>query len=171
MIKPLIFTKMKKLLIGTILSISIAFGLQAQPGQDQLPPRAQEKIEAYKIAFFTEKLQLTPDESKDFWPLYNQFDNEMEALKDKYNLDGKRIELMSDKEVEDFIGQHLAVEEQRVKLQRDYVERFKKVLPIRKVAMLQRIDREFKIALLEEIKRRREARQGGAPAPGKRRGN
>lgn len=162
---------MKKLLIGTILSISIAFGLQAQPGQDQLPPRAQEKIEAYKIAFFTEKLQLTPDESKDFWPLYNQFDNEMEALKDKYNLDGKRIELMSDKEVEDFIGQHLAVEEQRVKLQRDYVERFKKVLPIRKVAMLQRIDREFKIALLEEIKRRREARQGGAPAPGKRRGN
>ena len=162
---------MKKRLFGITFFAFILFGAQAQPGQDQLPPRAQEKIEAYKIAFFTERLQLTPDESKDFWPLYNQFDNELEALKDKYKLDSKRIELMSDREVEEFISQHLLVEEQRVKLQRDYVERFKKVLPIRKVAMLQRIDREFKIALLEEIKKRREARQGGAPAQGKRRGN
>ncbi|MCB0521148.1 MAG: hypothetical protein H6577_07295 [Lewinellaceae bacterium] len=162
---------MKKLFFGIIAWAALSFCANAQPGPDQLPPRAQEKIEAYKIAFFTEKLQLTPDESKDFWPLYNQYDDEMESLKNKYNLDGKRVELMSDKEVEDFINQHLNAEEQRVKLQRDYVERFKKILPIRKVAMLQRLDREFKMALLDEIKKRREARQGGAPGTRKNRGN
>jgi hypothetical protein len=149
---------MKNLLLGTILLLA-AVALNAQP--EQMRGRMQEKIEAYKIAFFTEKLQLTPDESKNFWPVYNQFENEREALKNRYNLEGRRIELMSDREVEDFVMKHIEMEEQMVKLRRDYIQRFKEVLPIRKVAMLQRIDNEFKRALLEEIKQRRENRQGG----------
>ncbi len=122
-----------------------------------------EKIEAFKIAFFTERLQLTPEESKAFWPIFNQFENERDALKDKFDLDNQKLELMSDKDVEAAITQHLDMEEQMVKLRRDYIRRFKEVLPIRKVAMLQRIDNDFKRALLEEIKKRREARQGGGP--------
>lgn len=145
---------MKKLLIATIGLLAFTFS-HAQPG------RMQEKIEAFKIAFFTEKLQLTPDESKDFWPLFNEFENEREALKDRFGLEDRRIELMSDQEVETFLTKHIEMEEQMVKLRRDYIQRFKQVLPIRKVAMLQRVDTEFKRALLEEIKKRRESRQGG----------
>ncbi len=136
-----------------------AVALNAQQGR--MNERMQDKVEAYKIAFFTEKLQLTPEESKDFWPLYNQFENEREALKTRYKLEGRRIELMSDGEVEDFVNKQLEMEEQMVKIRRDYVQRFKKILPIRKVAMLQNIDNEFKRALLEEIRQRRENRQGG----------
>ena len=149
---------MKNLLLGTILLLA-AVALKAQP--EQMRARMQDKIEAYKIAFFTEKLQLTPEESKKFWPLFNQFENYREALKNSYNLEDRRIELMSDKEVEDFVMKHIEMEEQMVKLRRDYIQRFKEILPIRKVAMLQRIDNEFKRALLEEIKQRRENRQGG----------
>jgi len=149
---------MKNLLIGTTLLLA-AFTLTAQP--DRMQEQVRDKIEAYKIAFFTEKLQLTPDESKRFWPLFNQFENEREALKNRYGGEDTRIELMSDKEVEDFLTKHIEMEEQMVKLRRDYIQRFKEILPIRKVAMLQRIDTEFKRALLEEIKQRRENRQGG----------
>lgn len=149
---------MKNLLIGTALLLA-PFALTAQPGRMQ--EQVRDKIEAYKIAFFTEKLQLTPDESKRFWPLFNQFENEREALKKRYGGEDTRIELMSDKEVEDFLTKHIEMEEQMVKLRRDYIQRFKEILPIRKVAMLQRIDTEFKRALLEEIKQRRENRQGG----------
>jgi hypothetical protein len=153
---------MKKLLFATLLSLASLVAVSAQP--NKLPERAQEKIEAYKIAFFTEKLQLTPEESKSFWPLFNQFENERDAIKDKNDLDGKKIELMSDKEVEDAVMKHLEMEEQIVRLRRDYVRRFMEILPIRKVAILQRIDREFKQHLLEEMKRRREERlQNGPP--------
>ena len=140
----------------------VAAGL-AQPGQRG--EKAQEKMEAFKIAFFTEKLQLTSDEAKVFWPIYNQFENERDALKDKFDLEGQKLELMSDKDVEAAILEHIEMEEQMVKLRRDYVRRFMEVLPVRKVAMLQRIETHFKRALLEEIKKRREARQGGAPGP------
>lgn len=135
--------------------------VMAQPGQRG--ERAQEKMEAFKIAFFTERLQLTPDESKAFWPLFNQFENERDALKDKFDLESQKLELMSDKDVEAAIMQHIEMEEQLVKLRRDYVRRFMEVLPVRKVAMLQRIDTEFKRALLEEIKKRREERKGTGP--------
>jgi hypothetical protein len=152
---------MKKLsFIIVFMFVLVAIAL-AQPGPRG--ERAQEKMEAFKIAFFTEKLQLTPDESKAFWPLFNQFENERDALKDKFDLEGQKLELMSDKEVEAAVMQHIEMEEQLVKLRRDYVRRFMEVLSVRKVAMLQRIDREFKLALLEEIKKRREARQSGKP--------
>ena len=135
----------------------------AQPGQRG--EKREDKVEAFKIAFFTEKLQLTPEESKVFWPIFNQFENERDNLKDKFDLDGQKLELMSDKDVEAAIMQHMDMEEQLVKLRRDYTRRFMEVLPVRKVAMLQRIDNDFKRALLEEIKKRREARQGGAVGP------
>ncbi len=153
---------MKKLSFAIVFMLAFVASSIAQKERGE---KAQEKMEAFKIAFFTEKLQLTPDEAKTFWPIYNQFENEREALKDKFDLDGQKLELMSDKDVEAAIMQHIEMEEQMVKLRRDNVRRFMEVLPVRKVAMLQRIDNDFKRALLEEIKKRREAKQGGAPGP------
>lgn len=150
--------KLSFIIVFIFAIVAIALAQPAPRGE-----RAQEKMEAFKIAFFTEKLQLTPDESKAFWPLFNQFENERDALKDKFDLEGQKLELMSDKEVEAAVMQHIEMEEQLVKLRRDYVRRFMEVLSVRKVAMLQRIDREFKLALLEEIRKRREARQSGKP--------
>ncbi len=152
---------MKKISIAILFLFAFAMAVMAQPGPGA--EKRQEKMEAFKIAFFTERLQLTPDESKAFWPLFNQFENERDDLKDKFDLEDKKLEFLSDKEVEAAIMQHIEMEEQLVKLRRDYVRRFMEVLPVRKVALLQRIDRDFKVALLEEIKKRREARQGGMP--------
>ncbi len=149
---------MKKLFFGTMLFLAFTLAAQAQGPNKE---RRQEKIEAYKIAFFTEKLQLTPDESKSFWPLFNKFEDERDAVREKYDLDGKRFELMSDKEVETSVMNFLDGEEQIAKLRREYVLKFKEVLPIRKVAMLQRLDREFKQYLLEELKKRKEERLNG----------
>jgi hypothetical protein len=151
---------MKKILLGITLLMFISVINYAQPGRKQMGQRAEEKIEAFKIAFFTEKLQLTPDESKVFWPLFNQYENERESLRDKYDLEGKRLELLSDKEVEGAILKHIEMEEQLAKLRRDYVHRFMEILPVRKVALLQRIDTEFKRTLLQEIKKRREEGRG-----------
>ena len=51
-------------------------GIKAQDPDDT---RA-EKIQSLKIAFITQKLQLTPDEAQKFWPVYNQYDNEIHSL-------------------------------------------------------------------------------------------
>jgi hypothetical protein len=154
--------KMNQLLTGAAVLL-FSLTLSAQPGRSR--EERQEKIEAFKIAFFTEKLQLTPEESKAFWPLYNQYESEREALRKRYDQENGRIELMSDKEVAAFLDKSIEMEDQQVKLRKDYLGRFQEVLPIRKVALLQRIDREFKVELLREIREQR----GPQSPPGNRR--
>ncbi len=147
---------MKKIFFGIALGLLIGSTATAQTGR--MGAQQKERIKSFKIAFFTEKLQLTPDESKEFWPLFDQFENEREGLRGKYNLRGKKLELMSDEEVGDFVMNQLEMEQEMVKIRKDYVLRFMKVIPIRKVAMLQRIETEFKKQLLKEIRERRQKR-------------
>ncbi len=150
---------MKKVFLGTALLLF--FSLMANAQRGNMRAERQERIEAFKIAFFTEKLQLTPDESKAFWPLFNQFEDRQDALQEKYDLKGKRLELLSDEEIKGHIMNQLEMEDEMVKLRKDYIMKFMDVLPVRKVAMLQRINREFKKALLQEIRKRRQGNRSG----------
>jgi len=65
--------------IALIIMMAATPGLSAQ-GQGQGQGFGQgamqgdgEKLTAYKIAFFTKNLSLTPAEAEKFWPLYNDF--------------------------------------------------------------------------------------------------
>ena len=150
---------MKKVFLGAVLLLLFFSTTYAQQGR--MGQQRKERIESYRIAYFTEKLQLTPDESKDFWPLFNQFEEDQKALRAKYNLKGQKIELLSDTEVKDFIMNQLEMESEQTKLKKDYILQMMEVLPIRKVAMLQRVNREFKKELLRELRERRQQNRGG----------
>ena len=150
---------MKKIFLGMAFLFLFATLSNAQRGSNKAA--RQERVEAFKIAFFSEKLQLTPAESKTFWPLYNEFEQKREGLRDKYELKGKKIELLSDAEVKDYILNHLEMEDELVRMRKGYIMQFMDMLPVRKVAMLQRIDKEFKKALLQEMRKRRQDRRGG----------
>ena len=39
-----------------------------------------DRLNAYKIAFFTKRLNLTPKEAERFWPVYNEFQNKRNAI-------------------------------------------------------------------------------------------
>ena len=45
----------------------------------------RERIEAYRIAFFTQRLKLTPSEAEKFWPVYREFSLKRQELKQQYN--------------------------------------------------------------------------------------
>jgi hypothetical protein len=150
-----------------ILTIAILFSATIYTGA-QINKPVQNRLESYRVAFFTERLQLTPDESKGFWPLYNEFEEEQRNLRNKYDLQDKKLELLADSEIESFIMKSLDVEEQIVKIRRNYIKRFMQVLPVRKVAMLQRIENDFRRALLEELRNRRMPQGGGLKNQGNR---
>ncbi len=64
---------MKKL-VSIVFLCAMAMTAFAQD-DDESPrdPKMLEKIEAARIAFITEELQLTPTESEKFWPIYREF--------------------------------------------------------------------------------------------------
>lgn len=127
--------------------------------EEELQGPGAERLKAMKVAFITNKLSLTPDQSQKFWPLYNKYEAEQREIKvGKRN--NKNINLMSDQEVEQFIESRFEMEDQLLNLKRNYFTKFKQVISIRQIAMIEKAEREFKSVLLGEIQKRRRAMQG-----------
>ncbi|MEF9949564.1 MAG: hypothetical protein RR980_02305 [Mucinivorans sp.] len=63
---------MKRIIfIALVVVYSFAAGAQQEHGDS--PRNGHEEIAAQKIAYVTDKLDLTPSQSEKFWPIYNQY--------------------------------------------------------------------------------------------------
>ena len=124
----------------------------------------RENVEAMKIGYLTKELNLTTDEAKKFWPVYNEFSDELkkirDARKERFRDAKESFVSMADKDVEKVIDTEMISRQQELDLQKQYHARFKEVLPIKKVALLYRAEEGFKRELLEKIKERREGGGG-----------
>jgi hypothetical protein len=131
-----------------LLLISSAYAF-AQPDQ-----RNREKMEAYRIAFITDKLDLSSAEAEKFWPVYNEFEKQMRELKRKQRELAKEINSNTDKTdaiAEKRIQQQLSLRSQEHELVKKYIPEFKKVLPAYKVAILLTLDEQFKQEVIRQM--------------------
>lgn len=69
---------MKKISLFLCLAL-ISFSLLAQRKENK-PGYDREKLSAAKIAFITQKLDITPDQAEQFWPLYNAFEDKRRKI-------------------------------------------------------------------------------------------
>lgn len=157
--------KMKKiqlLLPSLLLVSSIAL---AQPGQVDKMNKGErkEKVEAMKIAYLTTKLELSPTEAQQFWPVFNEFEAKIQAIRQSRRKDSREgqdnLDQLSDKEVETLIDSEVAFRQKELDVMKEYHSKFKAVLPIRKVAKLYRAQEDFKRELLKKIQERKAERR------------
>lgn len=144
---------MKHLIIIVLLSsISSLVNAQQRPGD-----RGNE-IEAYKVGFLTQKLDLSPEEAKVFWPIYNAWQNEQGELRKermqkmisfrKIN----EIEEMSDTEIQTLIVNDFSFKQRELNLEKKYYYRLKSTLPIKIVGKFYRAQEAFKRELLNKYR-------------------
>ncbi|WP_130736822.1 sensor of ECF-type sigma factor [Flavobacterium sp. J27] len=144
----------KKLTLLLILIVSVSF---AQGGMKE----KKEKIKALKVAYITEKLDLTTEEAQKFWPVYNAFDdkqfeikhNKMKAIVNQFENGG--FESLSDKEALDLITKMEDYEDEMHALKKKYLKDLLKVLPPKKVIRLKKAEDEFNRKLLREFRGRK----------------
>ena len=141
--------------IRLLLIISLLFAgstLLAQPGQGKM---TKEEIEAQKVAYITQAVDLTPEEAQLFWPVYNQFAAEMGALrkerKDNLRPGKKRLDELSDAEIEAMLDKDIELRQKESAFLATYHTKFKTVLPPRKLAKLYHAEDKFKRFLLEKM--------------------
>lgn len=115
-----------------------------------------ERLNVQKIAFFTQKLQLTSDEAEKFWPVYNAYQKEKtENQKKKIKLQSKfrlDAETLSEKELETMSDEYINYINKDANLSTDYHQKFKKVLPINKVMQLYQAENQYKAMLLRQLR-------------------
>ncbi|MCC6818738.1 MAG: hypothetical protein IT245_07600 [Bacteroidia bacterium] len=152
------------LLLGLLLSLN-NFSLQAQGNGKKGKPNKKEKIEELRKKFFNEKLSLTETEQKAFWPLYDEYKKKEKALRDSFKSKYKPndVVFMDDKQAEAFLNATIKLKEDQTSLYKEYIEKFKKVISVKKVAMLPMLEREFKKEVMQRAKEH--GKQGPPPPP------
>ena len=125
---------MKQFLLVLILFTgSISFA----KAQD-LREKRTEKIQALKIAFITQKLELTSDEAQRFWPVYNRYETDIKQV------------MMDNKGDADAIDS----EEKILSVKKRYKSEFYKVIGQPKTNTLFNAEREFRGVLMRHLKNR-----------------
>lgn len=117
---------------AAIASILLAAPAQAQQERDVIEV-IKSQLATQRQALVAENLLLTKEESDVFWPLYREFQNERNPLIDR------RIKLLTkfrdnfdsltDDQAAEIIDGWIALESDIVKLRKQYVKKFRKILP------------------------------------------
>ena len=145
--------KLSFLLLTVLLTITVC--------NAQNPNR--ERIDAYRIGFFTKKMNLTSDEAEKFWPAYNDFQSQRNDLQKErinnvrdFNQNGANL---SDKELTE-IGDNLANSfTKESEMAQTFHSKLKEILPPDKVIRYYQEENQWKVQLLNQLQENRPAQR------------
>ena len=149
---------MKNIIVASMLFMLPFFASAQKPGD-----RSAE-IESLRISYLTQKLDLSEDEAKIFWPIYNEFQKEQSALRKEraQNMISFRktteIDDLSDTEVQNLIVNELNFKQRDLSIEKKYYYKLKSSLPIKTVGKYYRAQETFKRELLSRYKNGRAER-------------
>jgi len=116
-----------------------------------------DKIRADKKLVVSANMQLTEDEGKAFWPVYDAYQKDLAGLNKrllgviKSYADAYNKGAVADETAKKLMSNYLAVEEADLKMKRSYVPRLEKVLPGAKVARYMQIENKIRAVVKYEL--------------------
>lgn len=144
-----------------ILSISLLFVVQSFMAQAQHEKAEDrwEKFRAEKVSFLTDKLDLTPEEAQNFWPVYNKMEKERNNAQMARREIEQRVrdaaETMSDKEIIKLTREFAQKIDEEGTLATKYNEQFLKILPPQKVLKMYKAEGEFRMYIFRKYSGKR----------------
>jgi hypothetical protein len=122
-------------------------------------PEKRERIKALKVAFITEKLQLTESEAQKFWPVYNAFEESTHKYRrDFYKQRNTDVANLSEQEAKTILNGLIKTEKEKHKLKEQFMADLLKILPAKKIIKLKITEDEFNKQMLEQYKKRKESK-------------
>lgn len=145
---------MKKLIVLCMMLAIATTGLWGSDGCNQhLSP---EEFRAKQQAFITEKAGLTTDEAAKFFPLYFELQDRKKQLNDeawkliRKGKDENTTEAQYEEIMEGVYDARIASD----RLEKSYFEKFKKILPCRKIYLIQKAEMRFHRELLKGMNKK-----------------
>ncbi|MFB9864351.1 hypothetical protein [Rufibacter immobilis] len=111
-----------------------------------------EKIETAKIAFITDKVKFTTEQAQRFWPVYKEYENRKNELRQKtQSLREENLNNLSEEQIQDALESRLSIRQRELDLDREYMEKYLRIMRPRQLATFYRSEREFTKLLLERL--------------------
>lgn len=140
--------------ITLIITLLLTMNLAAQS------PEKRERIKSLKVAFITEKLQLTESEAQKFWPIYNTFEESMHQFRKDFFDKRKNADVatLSEQEAKSILNDMIKTENEKNQLKEKFMNDLMKVIPAKKIIQLKITEDEFNKQMLEQYKKRKESK-------------
>lgn len=151
-----ILLQMKKIILLTVfIFLSITSFAQDK----------HERIKALKTAYITEQLDLTKAEAEKFWPIYNTFEEDKEALKKDAHKDRSDIDYnsLTEAEANAMLIEMKTLNNQRNEVYNNLINDLQKVISAKKIILLKKAEDDFNKKMFEEYRKRH--RPEGKPKP------
>ena len=145
---------MKKLMIILFLA---TLGMNAQD-------RKFEEIKAHKIAFITEKVNLTSTQAQKFWPIYNKHEQQMMALRKTQleslkTLKDENMDELSDKKAKEVLVKYTEIRGELTKKMEQLISLLEGVITPQQTIKLLMAEEGFKKRLLKRFRGRNQNRK------------
>ncbi|MDO7170661.1 hypothetical protein [Mariniflexile sp. AS56] len=116
----------------------------------------RDKIKTLKIAYITEKLNLSEKEAQKFWPIYNNFEDENSKLRSEAYEARKKIdfETLTEEKAQQILKENRYKDNKRQDLENEFFTNLAKVISAKKIILLHKIEDDFKRKMFDEYKKR-----------------
>lgn len=128
------------------------------PGKKKFPTK--EEIQSQKIAFFTQELNLTPEEAQMFWPVYNAANKKLHSARKEINGCLKELQTAlnsdtpaSDSQIKALMDKYLKACEGEIDIQAETFEELSKVVPVHKAAKTFSLEERFRVMMIRQLRK------------------
>ena len=131
--------------------------IAAQEMSDANMEILKQKLKADKKLIVASNMELADAEAKQFWPIYDAYQKDLEQVNQKL---GQTIKdyaeafnkgALPDNTAKKLLNEALSVEEQETKLKRTYSEKLEKIIPYAKVARYIQIETKIRSLIRMEL--------------------
>ena len=150
-----------KILSAAVLSLvlcSSAISALAQGPSEEDRQRFRAEVRNYKHEFLTRELDLTREQQRDFFPLYDEMDDEIDRINTETRDLERKVDAKTeatDTEVEAAARAVFLQKSAEGQVEEQYFDRFKQILQGRQLLKLRKAEREFTRQLMRQHRRAR----------------
>lgn len=131
---------MKKIILALIVMFSFSFigKIQAQDGMD--------KIRKAMVSLYTERMELTDEQAKQFWPIHEEYEKERRTINREIRKLKKKGDAKDLKRLDE-------LEQERFQLRNRFKARFLKVISSQQLSKMYSAEEEFRKMLIDRKNR------------------
>jgi hypothetical protein len=112
----------------------------------------RDKLEQLRVSFISKKLELSNSEYEKFWPVYNEYNEKIKAIRKNLRQSyRKKIEGLTDNDAEELYQLDLRSKQAEVDVHRQYSLRIKDIIGAKKLVKLRVAEEQFKREMINSI--------------------
>ena len=159
-----------KALFSLLFVLFITPVVYSQPdnGGKKNKKEKREWIKSQKVTYISNELVLTSEEAEVFWPIYNEYEQKAEVLRNRKRKTLralKKVDEMSNDEAYQKMEDLLALEIEMANLRSEYLSKFADVLDKKRATKVYIAEEKFKRELIKKMYNKGPENDGQNPPP------